>query len=206
MNRNSTLSLATALVLTAFSAQSEPQQYYCDTGVIEFQYAVDIGAVTGIGTHRQGYLAVEARPDGNHVQQALLDKAMQNRRLGDCNSFVASPSMLNDQSPVVMRVNFAFDSDAITPMAQRALEHFSSGFSEAEQKLVVEGHTDAIGTEEYNQGLGFRRADQTAKVLKKEGVPSQNLAIKSLGETQPIASNHYKQGRALNRRADVVIE
>ncbi|MFA0108200.1 OmpA family protein, partial [Vibrio splendidus] len=67
-------------------------------------------------------------------------------------------------------------------------------------------HTDAIGTEEYNQGLGFRRADQTAKVLKEEGVPSQNLTIKSLGETQPIASNHNKQGRVLNRRADVVIE
>ncbi|MCG9543703.1 OmpA family protein [Vibrio sp. Isolate33] len=206
MNRNSTLSLATALVLTAFSAQSEPQQYYCDTGVIEFQHAVDIGAVTGIGTHRQGYLVVEAYPDGNHVQQVLLDKVMQTRRLGDCNSFVASPSMLNDQSPVAMRVNFAFDSDAITPMAQRTLEHFSLGVAEAEQKLVVEGHTDAIGTEEYNQGLGFRRADQTAKVLKKEGVPSQNLTIKSLGETQPIASNHDKQGRALNRRADVVIE
>ncbi|MEZ9246035.1 OmpA family protein [Vibrio lentus] len=206
MNRNSTLSFAAALLLTTFSAQSEPQQYYCDTGVIEFQHAVNIGDVTGIGTHRQGYLAVEARPNGNHVQQALLDKAMQNRRLGDCNSFVASPSMLNDQSPVAMRVSFAFDSDAITPMAQRALEHFSLGVAEAEHKLVVEGHTDAIGTDEYNQGLGFRRADQTAQVLRKEGVPSQNLTIKSLGETKPIASNYDELGRALNRRADVVIE
>lgn len=206
MNRNSTLSLATMLVLTAFSAQSEPQHYYCDTGVVEFEHAMDIGAVTGIGTHRQGYLAVEARPEGNHVQQALLDRAMQNRHLGDCDSFITSPSMTSDSSSVVMRVNFAFDSDEITPMAQRALEQFSSELTDAEQKMIVEGHTDAIGTEEYNQGLGFRRADQTAKVLKQEGVPSQNLTIKSLGETDPVASNNDSEGRALNRRADVVIE
>ncbi|GAM66510.1 hypothetical protein JCM19236_3962 [Vibrio sp. JCM 19236] len=54
-----------------------------------------------------------------------------------------------------MRVNFAFDSDEITPMAQRALEQFSSELTDAEQKMIVEGHTDAIGTEEYNQGLGL---------------------------------------------------
>lgn len=206
MNRNSTLSLATMLVLTTFSAQSESQQYYCDTGVIEFQHSVYIGDVTGIGTHRQGYLAVEAHPNGDHVQQALLGKAMKTRQLGDCNSFIASPSMLTGQSSVAMRVNFAFDSDAITPMAQRALGQFGSALTDAEQKMIVEGHTDAIGTEEYNQGLGLRRATQTVKVLQNEGVPSQSFTIKSLGETKPVASNYDKQGRALNRRADVIIE
>lgn len=206
MKRHCILNSAIILVFTTLNVQAEPHRYYCDRGSVEFEHSVSIGAVTGIGAHRQGYLTIEASPDGRHVQQSLLDLTMRKGHFVDCISFVAPLSTLTDKSTVAMRVNFAFDSAVISPMARRSLVRLSSEFSELEQNMVVEGHTDSIGTNEYNQGLGFRRAEQTALLLKQEGIQGNKLTIKSYGETKPIASNADHRGRALNRRADVVLE
>jgi outer membrane protein OmpA-like peptidoglycan-associated protein len=66
----------------------------------------------------------------------------------------------------------------------------------------IEGHTDATGPDAYNQGLSQRRAKSVLNYLVGKGVASSRLQSVGLGESQPVASNATREGRALNRRVD----
>jgi outer membrane protein OmpA-like peptidoglycan-associated protein len=67
------------------------------------------------------------------------------------------------------------------------------------------GHTDWIGSHRYNDGLGMRRANSVKRYLMSLGVPGAIVNVHSLGEIQPIADNRSSEGRALNRRVEVVV-
>jgi OOP family OmpA-OmpF porin len=66
----------------------------------------------------------------------------------------------------------------------------------------VQGFTDSIGTEEYNLGLSQRRADAVRNYLVEKGVDPKIITAKGYGESNPVASNDTKEGRALNRRVE----
>ena len=67
----------------------------------------------------------------------------------------------------------------------------------------VEGHTDALGSEEYNQNLGQRRAETVRRYMVNGGVSPQRIKARSFGETKPIATNDTDEGRQLNRRVEL---
>lgn len=69
--------------------------------------------------------------------------------------------------------------------------------------VEVQGHTDSVGTDEYNMKLGMRRAEAVKRVLVNNGVRSERLMTTSLGESQPIATNSTSSGRARNRRVEI---
>lgn len=71
--------------------------------------------------------------------------------------------------------------------------------------ILIEGHTDATGTEEYNQDLSERRADAVAGYLLQAGVGDERLATHGYGEDQPVADNETEAGRQQNRRVEVAI-
>ena len=71
--------------------------------------------------------------------------------------------------------------------------------------ILVEGHTDDVGTEDYNMGLSEKRARAVGEYLRQEGIPSSRLLIKWYGETQPKVPNDSDIDRALNRRVQFVI-
>ena len=70
--------------------------------------------------------------------------------------------------------------------------------------VIVIGHTDSIGTDDYNQRLGMRRAESVKAFLVSQGVPANQIKTSSRGEREPVADNRTAAGRALNRR--VIIE
>jgi len=72
-------------------------------------------------------------------------------------------------------------------------------------KLEVEGHTDSVGTEEYNQTLSENRASAVRDFLVAEGVPSSSITAHGFGEARPIASNDTDSGRQLNRRVELIV-
>ena len=74
-----------------------------------------------------------------------------------------------------------------------------------EYRVRVEGHTDHIGTEGYNQGLSERRASAVAGVLSSYGAPSLAISTAAYGETRPVATNSTPEGRRLNRRVELVV-
>ncbi len=74
----------------------------------------------------------------------------------------------------------------------------------ADMRVEIQGHTDAIGTETYNQGLSERRAVAVREYLISKGINASRLTTKGFGELQPTASNDNAAGRALNRRAILI--
>jgi OOP family OmpA-OmpF porin len=73
-------------------------------------------------------------------------------------------------------------------------------------KLSITGHTDAIGTKEYNQALGFRRAQTMQRYFEKKGMPANKIILVSKGENEPVADNNTEAGRANNRRTVITIK
>jgi len=73
-------------------------------------------------------------------------------------------------------------------------------------RLVIEGHACALGSEEHNLALGMRRAETVRNYLVAQGIASQRIQTISYGESQPVADNSTEEGRALNRRAVMEIE
>ena len=108
-----------------------------------------------------------------------------------------------DEVFVLRGVNFAFNSASrVLPGTREILsrlgEHLKkTGFA----KLIIEGHTDSVGSEPYNQNLGQSRANTIRSFLIRYGdFPPGSLEAKSYGEIKPIADNGNYQGRQLNRR------
>jgi outer membrane protein OmpA-like peptidoglycan-associated protein len=74
------------------------------------------------------------------------------------------------------------------------------------RNLIVEGHTDSQGSESYNQGLSQRRANAVRDYLVQRGYPSDRIQSYGKGEGSPIANNASPEGRANNRRVEIIIE
>jgi outer membrane protein OmpA-like peptidoglycan-associated protein len=74
------------------------------------------------------------------------------------------------------------------------------------RNIIVEGHTDSQGSESYNQVLSQRRADTVRDYLMQRGYPADRIQARGMGENRPIADNASPEGRANNRRVEIVIE
>jgi len=121
------------------------------------------------------------------------------------------PEPMPDPCDQVIRlrgVNFDFDKAAIRSDAAVILDEAASLLTEAMREcpsraVSVEGHTDSIGTDAYNQGLSERRANAVQEYLVGKGVPASKLSTAGYGESRPVASNETRDGRAMNRRVDL---
>ncbi len=71
--------------------------------------------------------------------------------------------------------------------------------------LQIEGHTDSVGGDEFNQQLSERRADSVRDFLAEQGVPASSITARGFGKTQPVASNDSPEGRQRNRRVELVV-
>ena len=73
------------------------------------------------------------------------------------------------------------------------------------ERVRVDGHTDASGKEAYNQQLSLRRAKSVGKVLVDVGMKEENVQLRGLGSSEPVASNSTSAGRTENRRVSIVV-
>jgi len=71
--------------------------------------------------------------------------------------------------------------------------------------LQIEGHTDSVGSDDFNQQLSERRADSVRDFLAEEGVAGTSMSARGFGKTQPVASNDTAEGRQRNRRVELVV-
>ncbi len=103
-------------------------------------------------------------------------------------------------------VLFDFDKSAIKPDGVKILDRLIAFLKEnAEKKVDLEGHTDSVGTEQYNQGLSERRTAAVKDYLTTRGIDAGRVSSKGFGETKPIADNKTAEGRAKNRRVEIKV-
>ena len=101
---------------------------------------------------------------------------------------------------------FDFNKSDLRQEAQLGLAKVSVILEQyPEMHISVEGHTDNVGSEDYNLKLSEKRAQSVYDFLVSQGVPAERLDTKGYGMTQPVASNETAEGRQKNRRVDLVI-
>ena len=101
---------------------------------------------------------------------------------------------------------FAYDSDAVQGAARDNLTNLAESLKKySDTEILIIGHTDATGSDAYNQDLSQRRALSAANYIVAQGVPNTRLRTTGRGELEPIEPNETDSGRAQNRRVEVVI-
>jgi len=124
---------------------------------------------------------------------------------GDLTKFKAAAKVIMPEDLVIY---FAFDKSDFTSEA-KSETYFSSTDSfliqNSNSNIRITGHTDAIGTDAYNQALGMRRAQRMQKYFESKGIISSKISITSKGEKEPVSDNSTETGRSKNRRAVITI-
>ena len=103
-------------------------------------------------------------------------------------------------------VLFASNKSALLPAAQNRLNQVADALmATKERKLTIEGHTDSQGSSSYNQVLSQQRADAVRSYLISRGYPSDLIQAQGIGEDRPVADNASAEGRANNRRVEIIV-
>jgi outer membrane protein OmpA-like peptidoglycan-associated protein len=103
-------------------------------------------------------------------------------------------------------VLFEFDKANLKPGAMRSLTNVAEFLRENPgQKVTIEGYTDSVGSDAYNRDLSQRRADSVRDFLIQNGISSDRITARGLGEEYPVASNDTQAGRQQNRRVQIII-
>lgn len=103
-------------------------------------------------------------------------------------------------------VLFPLNSSYLTDQAKRELDKLVKLLADySGASLIVDGHTDATGTAEYNQWLSEKRAESVKKYAVERGLNADRVVTYGHGQTKPIAENNTKEGRQQNRRVEVTI-
>ncbi len=101
---------------------------------------------------------------------------------------------------------FPVNSAVLNPDSRQTLDQAADVFMEFNKTgIIAQGHTDASGSEEYNQSLSERRADAVMGHLIRMGVESSRITAVGYGESYPIAGNDTEYGRQQNRRVDLML-
>jgi outer membrane protein OmpA-like peptidoglycan-associated protein len=101
---------------------------------------------------------------------------------------------------------FDFDSDRLRAESKKNLDNLASSLNDfGDSKLLIVGHTDAQGSDDYNLDLSRRRAAAAAAYLESRNVSAARVQTSGRGETEPIGANDTEAGRQQNRRVEVAI-
>jgi OOP family OmpA-OmpF porin len=104
-------------------------------------------------------------------------------------------------------VKFDFDKSVVKPNSYGDVKNLADFMKQYPQTTtVVEGHTDSVGPDAYNQKLSQRRADAVKQVLVKDGIAPNRVSSVGYGKSRPVADNATEAGRAINRRVEASVE
>ena len=104
------------------------------------------------------------------------------------------------------KVLFGSDLEVLNVQSQEIVERIGKALLAVDiQRVRVDGHTDASGQEAYNEQLSVRRANSVVKALTRVGMRPENIQVRGLGSSQPVASNKTRSGRTENRRVSIVV-
>jgi len=140
-------------------------------------------------------------------QQAEREKAdLRARLLQQLNSILATRDSARGLIANMSDVLFRSGSYELLPAARERLAKVSGIIlAYPSLHLAVEGHTDSVGGDDYNQNLSERRAQSVRDYFVQQGISSNSIEAKGFGKTEPIASNDTAEGRAQNRRVELVL-
>ena len=202
------------------SAQVEKIGYY--------EVGVSLGVNFGLDRKRQGAFSEEQQPvelvpaDNRYDEMASEIAAMKAAREKDAAALAAmkAAQQKSDAELAAMKaaqqkaeadlaIYFDFKSTSVKPDAEEeeAIQAICEAMkADPEMKVIITGHADNSGSHRVNWRYGNKRAHALKRYMVKQGAPAKNIKCESKGESQPVADNDTKEGRALNRRATVELK
>ncbi|GAA5236491.1 OmpA family protein [Verticiella sediminum] len=210
MNKPSKIALALAFAATTVSGVAMAQQVraVADPAVI----------AQNIGTGENNWVNVSGLPWMNGTNEHCWRNAFWTPATGlmGCDGTIiaqaAPPAPPPAVAPVAEKVVydadtfFDFDKTDIKPDGRQMLDELVRQVNNLELEVIIAvGHTDSIGTDAYNQGLSERRANAVKQYLVGRGIDPNRIYTEGKGESQPVASNATREGRAQNRRVELEV-
>ena len=104
------------------------------------------------------------------------------------------------------KVLFNFNEASLRSDAAQAISRAVVVLSSTQKPMIVEGHTDNVGTREYNQQRSEARAKSVADELERRGITAPRITLKGYAFDRPVADNDTPEGRARNRRTEIVVK
>ena len=143
----------------------------------------------------------------NLRQQAEQEKAeLRARLLQQLNQVLATRDSARGLIANMSDVLFRSGSYELLPAARERLAKVSGiVLAYPSLHLAVEGHTDSVGGDEYNQNLSERRAESVRDYFVQQGIQAGSIVARGFGKTEPIASNDTPEGRQQNRRVELIL-
>jgi outer membrane protein OmpA-like peptidoglycan-associated protein len=174
------------------AALAQQQQAQADAAAA--RQAADVAAAQSAESERQRQEAIRQKEEMRARLLAQLNQVLQTRDTAR-GLIVSMPDVL-----------FDFNKYTLKPEARERLARISGiVLAYPDLKLQVEGYTDSIGSDEYNQTLSEKRAQAVRDYLLSSGVSINNVAAQGMGKADPVADNTTAAGRKLNRRVEMIV-
>jgi outer membrane protein OmpA-like peptidoglycan-associated protein len=131
---------------------------------------------------------------------------MRSRLMQQLNAILVTRDTARGLVSTMPDVLFETNSFILKPAARESLAKVAGIFlAYPDLRLEVDGHTDSVGSDSYNQQLSEKRAASVRDYLTQQGIPVSSVTIQGFGKTQPVASNATAAGRRQNRRVELVV-
>lgn len=200
-----------ALLLSACTdpTQLDPNRNYTRDGAVAGGV---LGAISGLAADDGNFRGAAIGAAVGAGAGALVGSRMD-AQTAALRQSISNPNISITQEGDLLRVTmpqdilFAVDSTSISTGLRGDLAALATNLKQYPDTTArIIGHTDNTGEASYNQNLSVRRAEAVSNVLIANGVPGYRLSATGQGEDNPIASNLTEEGRAQNRRVDILIQ
>ena len=198
--RNKLWMVALALIVALGTTGCATKKYVRqETGAVGQR----VDEVSGQVEEAQTRLDTHERQIGetSKTAQEALQRAMEAGKLAEGK--LLYETVLTDD-----KVKFGFDTSDLSPEAESALDEFASQLKNQNAGVYIEiqGHTDSVGSEKYNEELGLLRAEAVRRYLsQKHQFPLHRMNVISYGESAAQSDNSTREGRSQNRRVALVV-
>jgi len=163
-------------------------------------------AVTNAGGKRDKILLDARTAEADESKrQVAFDQALiaeQEMQLKELNAIKTERGLVITLGDVLFRTN----QSQLEPGGMRTVQKLANFLRQySQRKVLIEGHTDSIGSDSYNQELSERRANAVRVALIDSGISGDRIVSRGYGKAYPVASNDSADSRQLNRRVEIVL-
>jgi peptidoglycan-associated lipoprotein len=202
-----TLALATAVLLAGCATKD-----YVNEQIASLNQRIDSQQADTSGKLSQSTSQIQGLQDRINSQEVALGTvsrtAQEALERAEAAGQLAEGKFLYETTLSSQVANFSFNGSKLSDEMKQALDEFAAKVKADNKNVFIEiqGHTDSIGTPEFNLALGQARAEAVRRYLAIEGgIPLHRMSVISYGESAPVADNMYRPGRAENRRVTLVV-
>lgn len=161
--------------------------------------------------------AATAKAEAQHVKESTAAETRRVKELAEAEARRLAEQKDHDNNTIIILekgkkvvlkgVNFEFNKATLTNESETTLTMaFNALIANPDVQIEISGHTDNVGSQQYNQALSLKRAQAVKNWLVKKGIASNRMKTVGKGQNEPVASNETDEGRAENRRIEFYVQ